>query len=122
MMKKVFLLCFIIYSPYFVPPCLSCKQLLKTFVNLTKFGTEKHTTLQLALNLQYKRKSEKTHLLKRIFLHREKDETKNLSPFLCKRPFDHGKEFLKSSQLHFKEFHFKSTSSSSSKVEKQASH
>ena len=94
----------------------------KTFANLTKFGTEKHTTLQLALNLQYKRKSEKTHLLKRIFLHREKDETKNLSPFLCKRPFDHGKEFLKSSQLHFKEFHFKSTSSSSSMVEKQASH
>ena len=59
----------------------------KTLVNLKKFGTEKHTSLQLALNLQYKRKSEKTHLLKRIFLHCEKDQTKNFSPFLCKRPF-----------------------------------
>ena len=52
-------------------------------------------------------------MLKRIFLHREKDQTKNFSPFLCKRPFDHRKEFLKSSQFHFKGFHFKSTSSSS---------
>ena len=85
----------------------------KTLVNLKKFGTEKHTSLQLALNLQYKRKSEKTHLLKRIFLHCEKDQTKNFSPFLYKRPFDHRKEFLKSSQFHFKEFCFKSTSSGS---------
>ena len=54
-----------------------------------------------------------THLLKRIFLHREKDQTNNFSPFLCKRPFDHRKEFLKNSQFHFKGFHFKSTSSGS---------
>ena len=85
----------------------------KTIVNLTKFGTEKHTSLQMALNLYYKRKSDKTHLLKRIFLHREKDQTKNFSPFLYKRPFDHRKEFLKNSQFHFKGFHFKSTSRSS---------
>ena len=49
----------------------------KTLANLTKFGTEKHTSLQLK-----KTKSDKTHLLKRIFLHREKDQTKNFSPFL----------------------------------------
>ena len=85
----------------------------KIFVNLSKFATEKHTSLQLALNLKYKEKSDKTHLLKRIFLHREKDQTKNFSPFLCKRPFDHRKEFLKNSQFHFKGFHFKSTSSGS---------
>ena len=28
----------------------------KILVNLTKFATEKHTSLQLALNLSYKRK------------------------------------------------------------------
>ena len=67
----------------------------KIFVNLSKFATEKHTSLQLALNLKYKEKSDKTHLLKRIFLHREKDQTKNFSPFLCKRPLDHRKQFLK---------------------------
>ena len=32
---------------------------------------------------------------------------------ICKRPFDHRKEFLKNSQFHFKGFHFKSTSRSS---------
>ena len=52
-------------------------------------------------------------MLKKIFLHREKDQTKNFSPFLCKRPFDHQKEFLKSSQIHFKEFHLKATSNGS---------
>ena len=48
MMKVVFLLCFIIHSPFFVPPRLSYKQLLKseTRVNLTKFGTEKYTSLE----------------------------------------------------------------------------
>ena len=102
----------------FIPTFLSClvshiNNFSKTLVNLPKFGTERDTSLQLALNLQYKRKSGKTHLLKRIFLHREKDQTKNFSPFLCKRPFDHRKEFLKSSQFHFKGFHFKSTSSGS---------
>ena len=85
----------------------------KTLVNLTKFVTEKHTSLQLALNLSYKRKSDKTHLLKRIFLHHEKDQTNNFSPFLYKISFDHRKEFLKSSQFHFKGFHFKTTSSGS---------
>ena len=85
----------------------------KILVNLTKFATEKHASLQLALNLWYKRKTDKTYFLKRIFLHREKDQTKNFSPFSCKRPFDHRKEFLKSSQFHFKGFHFKSTSSGS---------
>ena len=85
----------------------------KVLVNLTKFATEKHMSLQLVLNLCYKRKSDKTHLLKRIFLHREKDQTKNFSPFLCKRPSDHRKELLKNSQFHFKGFHFKSTLSGS---------
>ena len=66
----------------------------KTLANLTKFGTKKHTSLQ-------------------IFLHREKGKTKNFYLFLDKRPFDHRKEFLKSSQFHFKGFHFKSTSSGS---------
>ena len=61
----------------------------------------------------FKRKSDKTHLLKTILLHREKDQKKNFSAFLCKRPFDHRKEFLKNSQFHFKGFHFKSTSSGS---------
>ena len=56
---------------------------------------------------------DKTHLLKRISLHREKDQANNFSPFLCKRPFDNRKEFLKSSQFHFKEFHFKPNSSGS---------
>ena len=54
-----------------------------------------------------------THLLKRIFLHREKDQTNNFSPILYKIPIDHSKEFLKSSQFDFKGFHFKSTSSGS---------
>ena len=53
----------------------------KILVNLTKFATEKHTSLQLALNLQYKRKSDKAHLQKRIFLPLEKDQTKNFSSF-----------------------------------------
>ena len=85
----------------------------KILVNFTKFATEKHTSLQLALNLSYKRKSDKTHFLERSFLHREKDQTKNFSPFLRKRPFDHRKEFLENNQFHFKRFHFKSTSSGS---------
>ena len=85
----------------------------KILVKLTKFATEKHTSLQLDLNLWHQRKSDKTHFLKRIFLHREKDQKKNFSPFLCKRPFDHQKEFLKSNQFHFKGFHFKSTSNGS---------
>ena len=79
----------------------------KTLVKLTKLGPEKRTSLQLALNLQYKGKSDKTHLLKRIFLHREKDQIKHFSPFLYKRPFDHGKEFLKRSQFHLKGFLFR---------------
>ena len=82
-------------------------------LNLTKFATEKNMSVQLALNLQYKRKSDKTHLLKRIFLYREKDQTKYFSPFICKRSFHQWKEFLKNSQFHFKGFHFKSTSSGS---------
>ena len=53
----------------------------KTLVKLTKFATEKHTSVQLAFNLLKKRKSDKTHLLKRIFFHREKDQTKNFSTF-----------------------------------------
>ena len=54
----------------------------KTLVNVTKVATEQHTSLQLALNLQYKRKSNKIHLLKRIFLHREKMTHKELFSFL----------------------------------------
>ena len=100
-------------SAFLSRPVSHTNNFSKILVNLTKFATEKHTSLQLALNLYYKRKSDNTHLLKRIFLHREKDQTKNFSPFLCKRPFDHRKEFLKSSQFHFKGFHFKSTSSGS---------
>ena len=84
----------------------------KTPVNLTRFATEQHTLLQLALNLQYERKSNKTHQLKRIFLHREKDQTKNVSPFRCKRPLI-TERILTSSQFHFKGLHFKSTSSGS---------
>ena len=56
---------------------------------------------------------DENHLLKRIFLQREKDQTKNFSLFLCKRPFDHRKVFLKNSQFHLKGFHLKSTSSNS---------
>ena len=112
-MKEVSLLCFIIRSPFFVLSLSHINNSSKTLFNLTEFGTEKHASLQLASNLFYKRKSDKTHLLKRIFLYREKDQTKNFSPFLYKRPFDHRKEFLKSSQFHFKGFHFKSTSSGS---------
>ena len=82
----------------------------KIIVNFTKFATEKHTSLQLALNLHYKRKS----LLKGIFLHcGEKDQTNNFSAFFTQRTFVHLKEFLKNSQSHFKGFHFKSTSSGS---------
>ena len=83
------------------------------FITFQPFGTEKHTSLQLALNLLHKRKSDKTHLLKRVFLYRDKDQTKNFCPFLYKRPFDHRKELLKGSQFYFKGFHFKSTSSGS---------
>ena len=56
----------------------------KILVSHTKFATEKHTSLQLALNFYYKRKSGKTNLPKRISLHREKDQTKNFSPFYVK--------------------------------------
>ena len=70
----------------------------KILVNLTNFATEKHS-VNLGLNLSYKRKNDKkTHLLKRIFLYREKEQTKNFYPFLRKRLFDHRKEFLKNSQ------------------------
>ena len=69
---------------------------------LTKFATEQHTSLKLALNLQYKWKINKIHLLKRNFLHREKDQTKNFSPFWCKRPFDRRKEFLKLANSTYK--------------------
>ena len=79
----------------------------KIFVNLSKFATEKHTSLQLALNLKYKEKSDKTHLLKRIFLHREKDQANNFFLFLRTRPFDHRKEFSKSSQLIPLQMHLK---------------
>ena len=60
----------------------------KTLVNLTKFTTEKHTSCNW-----YKviRKSDKTHLLKRIFLHFEKDQTKYFSPFYVKELLTTGK-------------------------------
>ena len=44
-----FLLCFIVLSRFFVPPRLSHKQTQKHFFNPTKFATEKHTSLQMAL-------------------------------------------------------------------------
>ena len=50
MMKEVFLLCFIIHAPFFVPSRLSYKQ-LKNTCQPYKIGTEKDTSLQLALNL-----------------------------------------------------------------------
>ena len=116
-MKEVSLLCFTSVLPFLsrlsLSLSLSYKQLFKNTFQPYRIWYRKDTSLQLALNLFYKRKSDKTHLLKRIFLYREKDQTKNFSPFLYKRPFDHRKEFLKSSQFHFKGFYFKSTSSGS---------
>ena len=38
----------------------------------------------------------KDSFAERIFLHREKDQAKNLYPFRRKRTFDHRKDFLKS--------------------------
>ena len=52
-------------------------------------------------------------MLKRIFLHREKDQTKNFPPFYIKDLLTTGKNSWKSSQFHFKGFHFKSTSKDS---------
>ena len=43
--------------------------------------------------------SNKIHLLKRVFLHRGKDQTKHFSPYRCKRPFDHLNEFLKTADF-----------------------
>ena len=108
-MKVVFFSVLSSTPPFFGPSRLHINNSPKIIVNLTKFATEKHTSLQLALNLQYKRKS----LLKGIFLHFEKDQTNNFSAFFTQRAFVHRKEFLKNSQSHFKGFHFKSTSSGS---------
>ena len=41
-------------------------------------------------------------MLKRIFVHRDKDQTKNFSPVWGKRPFDHMKEFLKAASSTLK--------------------
>ena len=91
MMKEVLLLCFIIHSRFFAPPRLSYEQLLES-------------TCQ-----PYKIWYKKAYVTATGF----KDQTKNFSPFFNKRPFDSRKEFLKSSQFHFKGFHFKSTSGGS---------
>ena len=48
--------------------------------------------------------SNKIHLLKRIFLHREKDQTKHFSPYRCKRRFD--KQPILLQRVPFK-IHFK---------------
>ena len=101
-MKEVLLLCFIIRSCFFVPSRLYYKQLLKNTCQPYQIWYRRLTSLQLALNLSYKRKRDKTHLPKRISLHPEKDQTKKFSPFLYKRPSDHREEFLKSRQFHFK--------------------
>ena len=111
MVKEVFLLCFIIHSRFFVPSCLSCKQFLKNTCQPYKIWYRK--AYATATGFRSLQKKVMTHLLKGIFLHHEKDQTKNFSPFSYERPFDHWKEFLKSSQFHFKGFHFKSTSSGS---------
>ena len=124
MVKEVFLLCFIIHSRFFVLSCLSCKQFLKNTCQPYKIWYRK--AYATATGFRSLQKKVMTHLLKGIFLHHEKDQTKNFSPFSYERPFDHWKEFLKSSQFHFKGFHFKSTSIISSfnkgMVEKQKSH
>ena len=111
MVKEVFLLCFIIHSRFFVLSCLSCKQFLKNTCQPYKIWYRK--AYATATGFRSLQKKVMTHLLKGIFLHHEKDQTKNFSPFSYERPFDHWKEFLKSSQFHFKGFHFKSTSSGS---------
>ena len=111
MVKEIFLLCFIIHSRFFVPSCLSCKQFLKNTCQPYKIWYRK--AYATATGFRSLQKKVMTHLLKGIFLHHEKDQTKNFSPFSYERPFDHWKEFLKSSQFHFKGFHFKSTSSGS---------
>ena len=90
MIKEVLLLCFIIYSRFFVPPRLSYEQLLKNTCQPYKIWYKKAYVTATGL----------------------KDHTKNFSPFLYKRPFDSRKGFLKSSQFHFKgclplQIHFK---------------
>ena len=93
------------------PPFLS-----RLVSHINNSSNQKHvSTLQnlVQKSIRHWRKSNKTHLLKRISLHREKDQTNNFSPFLYKSPFGHRKEFLKSSQFHLKGIHFKSTSSNS---------
>ena len=97
-------------TPAFLSRPVSHKQLPKNTCQPYKVGYRKvYVTVTGFKIFNKKRKSDTTHLLKMIFLHRVKDQTKNFSPFLRKRPFDHRKESLKNRQFHFKGFHIKST-------------
>ena len=89
--------------------CLSHQQLLKDTCQPYKVCYIKAYVTATGFKCLIKKKKNKAHFLKRIFLHREKDQKNNFSPFWCKRPLDHRKEFLKNSKFHFKGFHFKST-------------
>ena len=98
-----------IHSCCLVLLCLSYQQLLKNNCQPYKVCYIKAYVTATGFKSLIKKKNNKTHFLKRIFLHREKDQKNNFSPFWCKRPFHHRKEFFKNSKFHFKGFHFKST-------------
>ena len=91
MVKEVFLLCFIIHSRFFVPSCLSYKQFLKN--TCQPYKTWYRKAYATATGFRSLQKKVMTHLLKEIFLHHKKDQTKNFSPCSYERPFDHWKEF-----------------------------
>ena len=110
-MRVVFFSVFSSTSDFLSRPVSHLNNSSKILVNLTNFATEKHGSLQLALNLSYKRKSDS--FSEKDFLTSWESHTKNFSPIICKRPFDHPKKLLKNSQFHFKGFHFKSISSGS---------
>ena len=79
---KVIFFCLLSSTPDFLSrPVSHINNSSKTLANLTELATEKHTSLQLALSLQYKRKGNKIHLLKRIVIHCEKDQANNFSLF-----------------------------------------
>ena len=95
--------------PFFSPVRLSYQQLLKSTCHPYKICSIKAYATSTDFKSLMKKKKNKAHLRERIFLLRQKDQTKNFSPFWSKRPFDYRKEFLKNSKFHFKGFHFKST-------------
>ena len=102
-MKEVFLLCFIIRPRFFAPSRLSYKQILKNTCQPYKIWYRKSYVTATGFKSSIWEKEWYDSFAEKDFPASWK-RSKNFSPFLYKRPFDHREEFLKSSQFHFKSF------------------